>query len=269
MTEIMHTKNMDELRVVLTGKTGSGISSTGNLILKAAVFVTSLFSVSTTLTSSCEETIRDGRKIIVVDTPGLFHTSKKRHDVKDEIMKCLKLVPPGPHAFLYILRISKYSEEEDKTIEELTDMFGDSVLKFTVVIITCGEFLEDTEVWKFINGTPKLKSFVERCDRRIITISKHVDDKEKDRIFSELLSIITHMRHKNRIDFYSQAMFNQHNAFVNKILFKPFRNFYKTYISDKQTGLKILSTLKNQRVCKYVLPLIFIGFILFFSFLKD
>uniref|UniRef100_A0AAY4BLU9 AIG1-type G domain-containing protein n=1 Tax=Denticeps clupeoides TaxID=299321 RepID=A0AAY4BLU9_9TELE len=111
-----HCGISEELRIVLIGKTGDGKSSSANTILQRSTF-----------SCTVERGSIKGRKVVVVDTPGFFDTHCPDEKLYPEIVKCVVECSPGPHAFIIVLKVGRYTKHERETVQwwRTSRFFGD------------------------------------------------------------------------------------------------------------------------------------------------
>jgi GTPase Era involved in 16S rRNA processing len=228
-----------EIRIVLAGKTGEGKSpvdlhfalrssyssivgksAMGNAILGHSPFVAKRSMKSETSFCQVGERNLDGRRVIVVDTPGLFDTNADPHHVAKEIGKAVMMSSPGPHCFIVTISArNRFTEEAQQTVNLLHDIFGGDVLSYCIVVFTNEDAITD-EGMTFDNWLPEqtgqlpgLAHLINRCSRRYMAInSKSKSTNELDMKVRQLVSMINGMLAQNNGRVYTNDMYKQAEA---------------------------------------------------------
>ncbi|XP_024119110.2 GTPase IMAP family member 7-like, partial [Oryzias melastigma] len=156
-----------ERRIVVLGKTGAGKSSLANNIFEEKLFEVNHSADSGTSKCKAESKSLNQRRIIFVDTPGFFDTGRSEEEMKREIVRCITECAPGPHVFLIVLKVEKYTDQEKEVVKKMTQYFSEEALKFTVVLFTHGDQLpEETTIEEFVKKSEDLNQLVEKCSGR-------------------------------------------------------------------------------------------------------
>ncbi|XP_036805180.1 GTPase IMAP family member 7-like [Oncorhynchus mykiss] len=194
------SSSQSELRVVLLGRSGSGKSAAGNIILGREEFV-SRPDITTAVTQDCQKSraLVAGRRVAVVDTPDWFRSEHPPDVVRSQLSSCVALSAPGPHAFILCVPVDQPAQAELQALGALEKVFGPGAVRtHTLVLFTHSDRLKESGkvgvegVEKYISSQRRdLLELVKRCGDRYHVMERgsggEEEEERKRRSVGELL----------------------------------------------------------------------------------
>lgn len=151
----------------MLGAKGSGKTTTLNTILGRA----GSQPLGRTAQCTVGRGVAFGRRLTAVDTPGwwmnYFCDESAAFD-RRELLRGPSLCPPGPHAFLLLVRLDRaFTETYRRAAQEHLQLIGRHVWARVILLLSFGDWLGGTtaERWMECEGGP-LRWLVERCGNR-------------------------------------------------------------------------------------------------------
>ncbi|XP_031655182.1 glutamic acid-rich protein isoform X2 [Oncorhynchus kisutch] len=202
MTDVLpgsHARTPEpELRLVLLGTIGCGKTLSGDTLLGQSSSGSPSSSSSSPRLCQLRPGASEGRRLTVVEAPRWYWSGGHMEaGVRKETERALELAAPGPHAFLLLVPVGQFTEVEHRVPAELEEVFGEGVLKHTLVLFTCGDYLMGQGAGQYLEGEdPGLREVIDRCGGQYHVLNnRRPQDREQVR---ELLEKVENMVQKNR-----------------------------------------------------------------------
>ncbi|XP_073682462.1 GTPase IMAP family member 8 [Garra rufa] len=143
----------------------------------------------------------DGRKVSLVETPGWWKTFSLKdlsNISKQQLVRRISLVSPGPHAVLIVIRAdSPFTDTDGRFLEEYVELLGPNVWTHTLIIFTRGDLIKREDIEKHIQEEGSaLKRLIEKCENKYHVFNNNSNHHDRTQV-KELLMKIEQIVRKN------------------------------------------------------------------------
>lgn len=151
----------------------------------------------------------------------MFDTDMTNKRVLQEVVKCVGMTSPGPHAFVLVVSVGRFTEEEENTVNLFIGHFSEEILNYMIVLFTRRDDIEksDISIENYIRRVPKtLKCILDRCGNRYIAFDNTAIGEGKILQVKSLINLIKATVRLNGGSFYSNAMYKAAEANIKQLM---------------------------------------------------
>ncbi|XP_058624284.1 GTPase IMAP family member 9-like [Onychostoma macrolepis] len=155
------------------------------------------------------------RSVYAVDTPGFTYLNAE--ESMTEIGRSVYLSSPGPHAFLIVFALNMRCTGMWQLIpDDIESLFGEKVLKYSIILFTHGDLLEEDPIEELIEENYVVRCAVQQCGGRFHVYNNR-DENNREQV-NDLLQKIDSMIEQNGGGHYSNLMFQDAQIFGYTII---------------------------------------------------
>lgn len=114
--------------------------------------------------------------------------------IEAKIKLCISLSAPGPHVFIMVVQLGRFTAEEKKTVEQIQKIFGEQASKYTMVLFTHGDKLKrgQKSIHEFVKDSPDLLNFIKTTSGRYHVFDNDTQDPNQvNLLFEQIDQLMT------------------------------------------------------------------------------
>lgn len=136
----------------------------------------------------------------VLDTCGLCDTERTQAEIRHEIQKSMIMVAPGPHAFILVLALEKFTDELKQAISILESLFPNFYDQTIIVFTKC----EGKDIHTDIGSSEEIDSLCQKVSRRYVVFNNsETESSKRDKMVFDLLNTAYDLYRLRQSKFYT------------------------------------------------------------------
>ncbi|XP_016366133.1 trichohyalin-like [Sinocyclocheilus rhinocerous] len=165
--------------------------------------------------AECSDDLKSLR-IVLIGRTGSFDTTLTNELVVEEIMKCVSMSSPGPHVFVIVLSVGRFTKEEADTIDLIKKIFGHKAAQFSIVLFTRGDDLDEESIEDYVeNGrNAEVKKLIRDCGNRFLAFNNR-EKQDKTQVI-QLFNMIEEVKNTNEGRYFTNSMFEEAEMSIKK-----------------------------------------------------